>query len=104
MRDLVDRLIERMIEEGYLTLDQIEELPRATRPSSRPGEGTTPKPRRSRSGSRSPRRGSTAWPQALRNLLGRRGARASAVMTRTSSRPGRRGEPRLEALRCSATP
>jgi Ca-activated chloride channel homolog len=41
MRDLVDRLIERLVDEGYITLDQIEQLARGAAEEQADGKGTT---------------------------------------------------------------
>jgi Ca-activated chloride channel family protein len=41
MRDLVDRLIERLVEEGYISLDQIEQLARGAAEQEAAGKGTT---------------------------------------------------------------
>ena len=101
---LLDDLVQRLIEEGYLNLDAPPQMP-GHQPVR--AKGIAPRPRRATSSSTSPRRASTS--SATRRCAtswARSASRASAATTRRTSRPASRrtaGASRTSSATCSTS-
>jgi len=101
---LLDQLVERLVEEGYLNLKPGARRARPA-PTWRPARGTSSRgrPRRARSTSSSPARGWTSWATARCATCSRRwGSPASAATRRRTWLPGSRPR-RLRGRTSSAT-